>query len=372
MLRKLALAVLMLLTAASTVQVNHAEAATYRDLEGHWSKETVAFLSKLGIYWHVKGSFQPDAPISRGEALALLNRIVEAAYGRLGDPYAKTQADYRYPMAGEIRGLVGNINTLYYIYQHRYSDVTPGHDMLYYLHLSATGKKMRDIKPYRANWWLSSNHLNQPLTREEASMLFFHVLSPQIAKKSGFTEADAKDRFTQIYQWKVNSVYIDTPTPFATLIKGYHILEGSGRIFWPYAKVTRAQFALMLKRLYDTYALEKNQLFNGSMESQIEAANTYLTAVSYAWEKRNLKEMARYFSPDVLKKIGTLPKIPLHDYAGVLKISDEDSNHLSIQVSGTYHSYLYGDYEVDYQLKKNPQANNPYEWQVTAVSVRQP
>jgi hypothetical protein len=371
MLKKIVFAFLLLVIAVSGMQIHRADAAGYRDLEGHWSKDTVAFLSKLGIYWHVKGNFQPDAPISRGEALALVNRVVEASYGKLGEPYAKTQVDFRYPLAGEIRSLVGNLNTLFYIKQRSYSDFTPGHEMLYYLHLSATGKKMRDIKPYRSNWWLSSKHLSQPLSREEASMLLFHTLSSQISDKLAITEADAQARFEQIYQWKVDSVYIDTPTPYATLIKGYHILEGTGRTFQPAQKVTRAQFALVLKRLYETYAIEKNQHFNGPIESQAEMVNTYLTAVNYAHKTKNKKELERYFSKEALKTLDKLPKLPLHDYTGSLAINDEDSNRVDIQVTGSYQFYLYGEYEVYYQLKKNPKANNPYEWLVTAVSVRQ-
>jgi hypothetical protein len=371
MLRKFFTWALMFLLIAASVPAAPAEAAAFRDLNGHWAKSFVEELTDLGIYASKSGNFNPDQPITRGEALVLLNRLLKVSFGEVSDPYQKAQIDNRHPLSGEIKQLVGTINMLFYAGQKQYIDFNPGHNMLYYLHLSAAKNSMRDIKAYNSKWWLASNHLQQPLNREEASMVLFHVLSPNIREKLNIPPTEVAARFDEFYQWKEASEYIDTQSSYATVIKDFRVFDGNVRQFQPKGIVTRAQFAVVLKRLYDFYRYEMSQHFQGPPENRLEIVNLFLTAASYSYEKQNKESMKRYFDEKALDTLEKIKPAPLHMYTGDLKLNSEELSNENMTVVGLYESRLLGQYQVEYKLVKDDQAGNPYGWKISSISYVQ-
>lgn len=371
MLKRIAVILVLLMLFAGQLQVRQADAAEYRDLKGHWAEQYAEGLADLGIYANKSGYFYPDQPISRGEALVLLNRVIEKSFGRFSDPDNKVSLDYRYPLAAEVKQAVGNIDKLFYVEQQQYVNFSPGTNMLYYLHLSATKGTMLNAVKQNSEWWVSSAHLQQPLNREEASMLIFHALSNKIIDDMDVQPQDVLSRYQDFYNWKVPSLYLDTKSSYATLIKEYRIFDSSDRYFDPKGKVNKAQYAVVLKRLYDFFDLYKRDHFAGSPSQKTQIANLLLTTASYSYQKQDQTGLKQYFEAAALDALKEIYPSPLHTYDGELKLSTEDRPPEELFFIGTYQSPLIGKYQIEYLLKKEEKAKNPFGWVISSVTYKQ-
>jgi hypothetical protein len=347
-----------------------AAAPAYTDLNGHWAKSQVEFLTKLGVYKTAGGSFYPDRPISRGEGMALLNRVFEAVYGQLAAPQTKKNLDYRYPLKSEIEGLLTNLNTMLHIQSGFVSDYEPGDRMLYYLYLSTGNQPMKQPQMTKSSWWLSSRVLQQPLTREEASMLLFHMLAPIRIRTADLSSDEMKSYFTGYYQWKHKSAYPDTSSPYATAIREYYLF-GSSRYFEPEKQMTRGQFAVVLKRLYDFIKEDAGKQFEENQVRQQKIINVYLTAAGRLYEKQAKEQLERYFNKAALRELDKLVPLPIHDSLGTLIVTKDESDPRKLWAVGQYEHRITGKYEVKYLFEPDEAMSNPYGWKISSVQYKQ-
>ncbi|MGC5324392.1 S-layer homology domain-containing protein [Brevibacillus sp. SYSU BS000544] len=367
MLRKLLVFffVFALLVPTASVGASTTTAApVFKDLQGHWAKEYVDYLSALGVYNGYKNEFQPNALVSRGEALVLINRVFTATFGNYADPLATNRIDGKHWSAAEAKQLFGNLNSMFYTNQRMYIKYNPAENLLYYLHLSANGKKMKNTEKTWHTWSVTGPQLNQPLSREEASAVFFHVLSPYIAHSFNVKPWDVEARFDSFYAWKQPTKYTDTISPYATALQEYAIYTPNEKVLEPAKKMTRAEFAVTLKRLHDVYLRKITQ------QTKIDKLNFFLTAATYAY-KKNSPTAANYFQQDALNnlqdaatKLG-VQKVFLHDYKGVLTISDEHTT--EFKVRGEYNENSLGLYDVVYYIKYNDNSKNLYGWEIFQI-----
>lgn len=345
-------------------------ASATKAAQTNWAKPYVDALRKIGVY-PSSAAVDQSRLVSRAEAIMLINRVLEASLGIVSDPNGKANFDYRHPLGTQIKSLMGNINTLFNVQLRSHLDLNPGENMLYHLYLSSRGKEMRGLTVYSSKWWLSASELNRPVTREEASMILFHVLSPQISRSRQISAHEAASRFADLTQLNTDSIYLDTASPFPNLLKDFQIFDTKEHHFNPKQYVTQAEFAVILKHLYDAYSLEKASLIQGTVDNRTEFANLFLAAATYSYQKQRKEEMARYFSSGALKTLKQLGNVPLHDYTGKLTQYKEESNRSVMLLKGEYFSKRIGNYEVYYQIKADETAKNPYGWLVTAVTFIQ-
>jgi hypothetical protein len=343
-------------------------AASYVDVQGHWAQHQIEFLVEQGVYKTNGSRFYPDNPVARGEALALLNRVWEAVYGPLAEPKAKANIDHRYPLKREIEGLLANLQVMLNIESGFISEFDPGDRMLYYLYLSTKNQLMKQPLKEQSNWWLSAQSLQQPLSREEASMLLFHMLAADKMKIYHVKPGEVRSFFDGYYQWKHRSEYRDTASPYATAIRDYDMFQSAQQLE-PEKSMTRAQFAVVLKRLYDYFKADASKDFQSQQDRQQKVANLFLTAATLAYQKQDQERMEHYFSTSAQKSLKELAPLPLHDYSGTLLIKPDDSDKRKLWAIGQYQHPLTGNYEVRFLFQ--PDESNPYGWKVTAVEYAQ-
>jgi hypothetical protein len=343
-------------------------ASAYVDVQGHWAEEQIQFLLNQGVYKPGGMRFYPDNPIARGEALALLNRVCEAVYGPLAKPKTKGNIDHRYPLKREIEGLLANLQVMLNIEAGFVSDFDPGDRMLYYLYLSTRNQLMKQPLKEQSDWWLSAQSLQQPLSREEASMLLFHMLATDKMKAFDVKPEEVVSFYNGYYQWKHRSEYRDTASPYATAIRDYHMFSSAQKLE-PDKNMTRAQFAVVLKRLYDYYKADARQDFQSNRERQQKVANLYLTAATLAYQNQDQEQIKRYFDQSAQKSLKELAPLPLHDYSGELLVMPDDSDKNKLWAIGQYQHPFTGKYEVRFLFQ--PDQSNSYGWKVTAVEYVQ-
>ncbi|PCN43923.1 hypothetical protein B9C88_12460 [Brevibacillus laterosporus] len=345
----------------STVQ-----ASTFTDIDEHWAKSYIQFLAERGI---VKGKyipFRPNAPISRGEAIALLNRVTQYSYGVVAPPVEAAKVDKRYPLVQEVKQAVGTMNAMLYADQKAYTRFNPGDNALYLLHLSAGKKPMKMGAILESDWWLSAEHLQAPLNREEASMLLFHTILPNIRHDLHIEPAKIQEGLNGYYQATLSNAYQDTKSLYATGIKGYQLLEDSTGFFQPTKTMTRGQFAVILQRLVIANEQQKEKQWNGSVQQQTRISNLMLTAATHAYLRKNEQGMTSYFGKEALQTIEKLRPLPLHDVLGSYQVMD--SNESTMKAKGAYFSTMTGNYEVEYEMVKSDQSSNPYGWIITKIT----
>jgi hypothetical protein len=345
-------------------------AASYDDLQGHWARSEIEFLAELGIYKTTEGHFYPDRPISRGESLALLNRVFETVYGPLSEPKAKASMSNKYPLYHEILGLLGNLKAMLDIELGYVSDFEPGEKMLFNLYLSGRNMPMKEPQKYMDTWWMPAEYLQQPLKREEASMLLFHMLAPQIIRLADLKPGQVRSYFDGYYQWIRQSDFPDTKSPYATAIQDYGIF-GQARFFEPEKSMTRAQFALVLKRLYDGYEADLRKQFRESLIRQQKFIDVFLTAATLAYQKQDQDALGRYFGKTAQKVLNGLAPLPLHDFRGTLMLKRDDSVKEKLWVIGRYEHPITGKYEIEYVLEPDDSDSNRYGWLITAITYEQ-
>jgi hypothetical protein len=80
--------------AARFEQASGAVPHNFSDLSGHWSEQYVAFAAQKGwIFGYPDGTFRPDRPITRAEAVTLINRMLDRQADAEGVP-AELVPDY--------------------------------------------------------------------------------------------------------------------------------------------------------------------------------------------------------------------------------------------------------------------------------------
>ncbi|MCR8983194.1 S-layer homology domain-containing protein [Brevibacillus laterosporus] len=342
------------------------QASTFTDIDEHWARSYIQFLAERGI---VKGKyipFRPNAPISRGEAIALLNRVTQYSYGVVASPAEAAKVDKRYPLVQEIKQAVGTMNVMLYADQKAYTRFNPGDNALYLLHLSAVKKPLKIGRILESDWWLSSEHLQAPLNREEASMLLFHTILPNIRYDLHIEPAKLQEGLNGYYQATVSNAYQDTQSLYATGIKGYKLLEDHSGLFQPTQIMTRAQFAVILQRLLIANEQQKQKQWSGPVQEKTRISNLMLTAATYAYLSKNEQLMTSYFSKDALHTIEKLRPLPLHDIMGSYQVIDSNDN--TIKAQGAYFSSMTGNYKVEYEMIKSEQSSNPYGWVITKIT----
>ncbi|MFY0045849.1 hypothetical protein ABTP85_19600, partial [Acinetobacter baumannii] len=90
----------------------------------------------------------------------------------------------------------------------------------------------------------------------------------------------------------------------------------SDRYFDPKGKVNKAQYAVVLKRLYDFFDLYKRDHFAGSPSQKTQIANLLLTTASYSYQKQDQTGLKQYFEPAALDALKEIYPSPLHTYDG--------------------------------------------------------
>lgn len=355
---------ILLLVAQSAFSGSVQAAGFFTDTRGHWAEDEIDDLARLGI---LKGDgthhFYPNRPITRGEAIVMLNRVFESVYGPLAKPERKPKIDYRYPLRGEIEQLLTNVRAMYQVETRFLSDYDPGDRMLYYLHVAESGQLMKKPQKENPDWWLASEAFQRALTREEASMILFHVLSPQKFRGINIRPQDAKSYFNSFYEWKQDSYYRDTYSPYATAIREFGLFANP-REFGPYQVMTRAQYAVVLKRLHDYYQRDAAAQFRASNERQKNIAIVYLRAASLACEENDEARLSRYFSQEALNKMSSFAFIPKHTEHVSISAKQDESNK-NLVVTGTYRDNANGSYQIEYIF--SPDVDSPFGQKITAI-----
>jgi len=362
---------LMLLLVGQSVFAGSASAQSpYTDIRGHWAQDDIEYLADLGILvGDGRQPFYPDKQITRGEAIALLNRVFESVYGPMSKPERKTNLDYRYNSRWEIEQLLTNLRALYRVETGPIGDYDPGDRMLYYLYLADSGKLMRKQEKDNPEWWLSSTALQRPLTREEASMVLFHMMAPQKFRGINIKPEDAKSYFTSYYEWKQDSYYRDTYSPYATAISEYGLFGVSDR-FNPYEYMTRAQYAVVLTRLHDFYERDVVNQFTGTSNArQVKAAQAYLRAASLAYENDDQARLSKFFEPFALKKWSSFPFQPKHNEHTDLSARIDENNKKNLLVLGQYKDNANGYYQVEYVFEADEYS--PFGRKLVNVTYKQ-
>ncbi|RNB92370.1 S-layer homology domain-containing protein [Brevibacillus fluminis] len=346
-----------------------APAPGFTDISRHWAKDYINSLAALGIYKGFGKEFRPDSPTTRGEALLLLNRAYQASYGVVAGPVTTNHLDAKHWAADEIRDFLGNLNGVFYTDMHSYSQFNPGENMLYYLWLASSGKKMKYVDFPSSNWYLTQAYLSQPLSREEASMILFHAMAPAIRNQLQATPLDVESRFTGFYKWKQPSNYLDTSSPFATALQGFPIYTPGEKYFYPEKTVTRAEFAVNLVRFYEASGKYRD------IQLPVNKMNLLFSAATYAYRQQNSTEMDRYFGDEAKKSLSQAAAamgekvVPLHQYTGTLNVIESSTDQMII--TGQYKDGKVGGYQVTYYCSVDPSKSNPYGWIIRGVNVAQ-
>ncbi|MGC5327656.1 S-layer homology domain-containing protein [Brevibacillus sp. SYSU BS000544] len=343
-----------------------AEQSSFSDLERHWSKEYVEKLTQKGIIRSTASEFQPEVLITRGEALALLGRTLEVSYGELATPKRVVHVDNKYPLTRDIERLVANLDTSLKTQMRTSMKHSPGEQLLYYLYLSTQNKPMKMQQKYDTSWWISAKMLEQPLSREEASMMLFHLLSERIATAESIEPDDVEAFFAGYYNWKRPSYYIDAKSPFPTAIRSFQIF-GSEPQFKPAVKMTRGQFAVVLTRLLDIYQIELQRQYDLDLSKRAGVINLFLTAATQSYQTKNDTTVSRYFDRKAVQAVQKMYPIPLHKYNGELSILTEESQGKTFRVLGQYMDELMGKYQIEYVITLSESVNNSYGFIISDV-----
>ncbi len=341
--------------------------AYYEDIQGHWAQKEIEELSALNVYRLKYGYFHPDNPVTRGEALALLNRVLEGIYGPLETAKPNTHVDQRFSYKQETEQLLANMRAMLDIQTGFVNSFDPGESMLYYLHLSERGG-MKQPQKNNIDWWLSSDYLQKPLTREEASMILFHVLAPYKMRATTLKLDEVKPYYTGYYLWKHDPKYEDTASPYAAAISEFYLFNAD-KNFDPKKQMTRAQFAIVLKRLHDLWKRDTPQQFKETQLRQKNIVNLFLTAANQAYIQKDPSRIGQFFSKDAQESLEEIAPLPLHDYSGSLVVRKDDSNPKRLWVTGSYQHTLTGNYQVEYSLEQ--EESSPYGWKIVRVNYQQ-
>ncbi|CAM5782196.1 MULTISPECIES: S-layer homology domain-containing protein [Brevibacillus] len=363
------LIVAILVQSVFAVQAGAAE-TYYDDIRGHWAEKEILFLEQRGIFKHGGNRhFNPDKTVSRGEALALVNRVLEDVYGRLATPVPQPYLDHRYPLKTEIEGLVANMQVLLDVNTGFVNDFRPGDLMVYNLHLASNGMLMKKPQKVNPEWWVPTPYLQYPMSREEASMILFHVLSPYKLRIVEPKINDVRLFYDGYSQWKHKSSYVDTVSPYAEAIREFQLFGGQ-RNFDPYSNMTRAQFAVVLTRLHHFLEGDASKQFKESTKRQQIAANLLLTAANRAFLDKDQQRLSSYVSEAAIESLTKLQAaLPLHSYMAELKLKRDENSSDKLWVTGKYEHRQVGPYELEFLFEKDE--SNPFGHKITSIAYRE-
>lgn len=366
MMKRFALCFLMALLLVQTAWTGGAHAAgVFDDTEGHWAEQQIEELASLGIVKRNSShAFYPNKPITRGEALALLNRVFETAYGSLELPQRKSNLDYRFLLRGEVEQLLVNMKAIWQVETNALSSYDPGDRMLYYLYLAESGQLLKKQQKENPDWWLSSEAMQRPLTREEASLLLFHVLAPQKFRTANLKPQDAVTYFNSFYEWKQDRFYRDTYSPYPLAIREFQLFL-TEKTFSPEKIMTRAEYAVVMKRLLDYYRTHMAAQFRSTVAQQQKIAQLYLRSATLALEKKQQARLAAVFAPEPLKAMTTLPQVPKYNGPVTITSKTDMNDPKILWLIGHYRDPVNGDFQVEYKLEQD--ASNAYGRKITAV-----
>ncbi|MEJ8546840.1 S-layer homology domain-containing protein [Brevibacillus borstelensis] len=363
------LIVAFLLQSVFAVKPSAAE-TYYDDIKGHWAEKEIRFLEQRGILKHGGNrNFNPDRMVSRGEAMALVNRVLEDVYGRLAKPVSQPYLDHRYPLKTEIEGLVANMQVLLDVNTGFVNDYRPGDRMVFNLHLASNGLLMKKPQTSYPDWWMPTPYLQYPLSREEASMILFYVLSPYKLRITDPKINDVRLFYDGYFQWKQKSSYVDTASPYAEAIREFKLFGGQ-RNFDPYSNMTRGQFAVVLTRLHQFWEGDGSQQFNESARRQQIAASLLLTAANRAFLDKDQERLSSYVSESAIESLTRQnADLPLHDYGAVLEVKKDENNTDKLWVTGKYEQRQVGPYELEFLFEKDD--SNPFGQKITSIVFRE-
>lgn len=349
MIRRIFFCLLTVLFLVQTAFAGGASAAgAFSDTRGHWAQQDIDYLASLGILKGAgKQSFYPDKPITRGEAIALLNRVFESVYGQVAKPVRKPNIDYRYPLRWEIEQLLTNMRTMLQVETGIVDGYDPGDRMLFYLYVAESGQLIRKPQKENPDWWLSSQALQRPLTREEASLILFNLLTPQKFRSANIRPADANAYFTSFYEWKQDTLYEDTYSPYAAAIREFKLFLSTD-MFEPDKIVTRAQYAVVLKRLREFFLSDVQGQFRSNAAHQQKMAQVYLYAASLAYESNDKARQSRYFTPSALASMKKLPNVPKAFEHVSIAVKADESDPKNLWAIGQYKRNVNGSYQLEY------------------------
>lgn len=344
-------------------------ASSFTDIKGHWAQQQISELASLGIIKdNGKHLFYPQSPITRGEALAMLNRVFEHVYGPVAKPLRKNNLDYRYPSRWEIEQLLTNMKAMLQIETGVPIDYDPGDRMLYYLHIAESGQLIKKPEKENPDWWLSSQALQREMTREEATMVLFHLLTPQIYRTANIKPQDAPAFFTSYYEWKQESYYRDTYSPYATAIREFHLFS-SQTTLQPDKLMTRAEYAVVLKRLLDYYSKQVGLQFTGKAEQSQKVATAFIRAANLAGEKKDKAKMLYYYTQGAVASMGKLPRTPLTDDLVSVTTKVDETDNRKLWAIAEYKTGLNSGYRIEYRM--DPDATTPFGRKIAAVIYSQ-
>lgn len=187
-------------------------AADYSDVSGHWGEAEIARWSDYGVIQGSGGKFRPNDTITRAELAVILQRVMqygaakENPYRDLSDTWY-TDSILRLSAAGILQGSNGLVR--------------PG----------------------------------DPITRQEAAVLFARAFELETTGTSDAGYTDGK----QIASWAsgaVNAMYAG----------GY--MKGSGGLFRPQSKITRAEVVKILDNLVAAYYREAGT-YTGNVDGNV-------------------------------------------------------------------------------------------------------
>ncbi|MFS0553611.1 S-layer homology domain-containing protein [Brevibacillus sp. 179-C9.3 HS] len=372
MVKRFAAVFLMALLVVQSVYSGSANAAApgmFTDIQEHWAREHINEMADLGIVKR-KGyqPFYPNKPVTRGEALAMLNRVFETVYGPIEKPERKANLDHRYLLRGEVDQLLSNLKTLMRIETDDLSKFDPGDRMLYYLYLAENGHLMKKQAKENPEWWMSSAGMQWPLSREEASLVLLHMLAPQKYRTANIKPQDAASYFNSYYEWKRDRFYRDTYSPYALGIREFNLFL-TDKTFSPDKIMTRAEYVVVMKRLIDYYRVDTAAQFRGSPANQQHIAQVYLRAANLAYETKNQKHLSAIFTEDALKSMTKLAQVPKYNGPVKITVKADENNSKAIWVIAHYLDPKNGDFQIEYKLEED--ASNIFGRKITTLIYSQ-
>jgi hypothetical protein len=221
-------------TAVHAADTAAGEKAKFTDTSSHWANKYITKMALLDIVrGYTDGSFRPDNPVSRQEAVLMALRLlgleddaetasVNAVYGFETDAYFKPYVDYAFSI-----GLLSNLEEL-----------------------SSYG---------RAKWGTS------PASREWIAKLTIRVIQEEERATSSIQFSDRDD----ISAWAVG--YVNAAAELG-------IVTGSNGAFYPHRSVTRAELATFFSRAEPLLAERSPRIAEGVVTAADNAGLTITDA----------------------------------------------------------------------------------------------
>jgi len=285
MKKKLISIVLLVLIILSTFNTAFAFVFFY-DTYGHWAEDSIMWGSSLGLFnGYEDGTFRPDDNISRGEYMAILNRVAKKQ-GFISQDKVEGSLDYNSEDSLNYSDLDENF--------WGYEDIK---DIVSYI-----DERKKEINIY--DIFLGDKfEPNKDITREEAVLLTYFFISPAIEDKSiKFSDIDDNYLYkTQIYELTNNGI-----------IEGY-----SDSTFRPKDEIKRAEAATIIRRLYDNMEYSKTIYLSGVHLLEIIDANPYPYFGEYSTlesSENNLLYKRAIETIEYKAIVGTIPYEERHLY----------------------------------------------------------